>query len=80
MARGTNREPHLATAAVNKGVEGDIPAIKEIGDRLDGKPVQGVELDMNVKITKIEYRIVDARVLDNGPAAALAYREVWKFV
>ena len=49
----------LASIAVTKGLEGDVSAIKEIGDRLDGKPVQGVELAMDVRITAIERRIVD---------------------
>jgi hypothetical protein len=30
----------LADKLVAKGLEGDIPALKEIGDRLDGKPTQ----------------------------------------
>ena len=50
-------------------MRGESWATREIGDRLDGKPVQGVELDMNVKITRIERHIVDVRV--NGPVAIL---------
>ena len=34
----------LAVAAVTRGCEGDVSAIREIGDRLDGKAVQAVEL------------------------------------
>ncbi len=34
----------LADALVDKAIKGDIAALKEIGDRLDGKAVQGVEL------------------------------------
>jgi len=32
----------LAEKTVEMGLEGDMTAIKEIGDRLDGKPVQGI--------------------------------------
>ena len=34
----------LARALVDKALAGDVTALKEIGDRLDGKAVQGVEL------------------------------------
>ena len=49
----------LANRLVTKGLDGDIAAIKEIGDRLDGKPMQGVGLDVAVAITTIERTIVD---------------------
>lgn len=32
----------IAKALIGKALEGDITAIKEIGDRLDGKPVQAI--------------------------------------
>ena len=34
----------LASKLVEKGLAGDIAAIKEIGDRLDGKAAQSVEM------------------------------------
>lgn len=34
----------LADQLVMKGMGGDVPAIKEIGDRLDGKPSQQLTL------------------------------------
>ncbi len=34
----------LADKLVERALEGDITAMKEIGDRLDGKPAQAVEL------------------------------------
>ena len=34
----------LADKLVTKALDGDITAMKEIGDRLDGKPAQSVEL------------------------------------
>lgn len=33
----------LADALVDAGIAGDVPALKEIGDRLDGKAAQAVE-------------------------------------
>lgn len=33
----------VADALVKKAITGDVPAIKEIADRLDGKPAQAVE-------------------------------------
>lgn len=34
----------IADKLIEKAAEGDISAIRELGDRLDGKSVQGVEL------------------------------------
>lgn len=51
----------LAQKTVQLGLGGDMSAIKEIGDRLDGKPTQGVQaLDENGKPTsmKIEVALV----------------------
>lgn len=40
----TKRLDLLADQLVKSGIAGDMDAIKEIGDRLDGKATQGVEL------------------------------------
>ncbi len=40
----TKKLAMLADKLVERALEGDITAIKEIGDRLDGKPAQAVEL------------------------------------
>ena len=53
----------LAQKIVRKGIDGDVAALKEIGDRLDGKPVQGVELGLEVKITRIERQIVEPQAV-----------------
>lgn len=39
-----NRLRRLAEALIAKAEDGDLGALKEIGDRLDGKPSQQVEL------------------------------------
>lgn len=52
---------------------GDVAAIREIGDRLDGKAVQGVGLDVAVEITEIVRVIVDPErrpLLDAKPVDA----------
>ena len=41
-AEGTTKLRDVADALVNKAVDGDISAIKEIADRLDGKVPQAV--------------------------------------
>ncbi len=40
----TKKLAMLADKLVERALEGDITAMKEIGDRLDGKPAQAVEL------------------------------------
>lgn len=41
----------LAEKLISRAEEGDISALKEIGDRLDGKPVQSIAGDMDVNLT-----------------------------
>lgn len=48
MQDGTSKLRRLAEKTVELALEGDIQAIKEIGDRLDGKPVQAVETNSEV--------------------------------
>ncbi len=41
----------LARKLVDRALDGDIPALKEIGDRLDGKPTQSLGLSGTVGMT-----------------------------
>jgi len=53
----------VADALVAKAMSGDVPAIREIGDRLDGKVMQQVELSGdpdNPVASRVEMVIVDA--------------------
>lgn len=53
----------VADALVSKAMAGDVPAIREIGDRLDGKVMQQVELSGdpdNPVASRVEMVIVDA--------------------
>ncbi len=54
----------IATRLVKKAMEGDIAAIKEIGDRIDGKAHQAASMegDMDLRVTHITRTIVDAPV------------------
>lgn len=40
----------IAEKCVNAALEGDIQAMKEIGDRLDGKPLQQTEVTADINI------------------------------
>ena len=58
----------IADQCVSDAVDGSIAAIKEIGDRLDGKPAQAVDVAVAVAITRIERTIVDpaqAKVIEH---------------
>lgn len=46
---GKDRLRAVADALVTKAMSGDIPAIKEIADRLDGKAVQQIDMDATVR-------------------------------
>ncbi len=41
-AKGKTKLDRIAAALVQQACEGDVPAIKEVGDRLDGKVPQAV--------------------------------------
>ncbi len=38
----------LATKLVKQALKGDVVAMKEIGDRLDGRPTQGIEASVDL--------------------------------
>ncbi len=57
----------MARRLVTKALEGDVAAIREVGDRLDGKATQQVTVDKNIQITHIEHTIVDMpKVVEAG--------------
>ncbi len=61
---GTTRLRDIADALVTKAAEGDIPAIKEVADRLDGKVPQAVIGDEKNPlhfVAAITRTIVDAK-------------------
>lgn len=43
--KSEQRLERLADALVSKGLESDVSALKEIGDRLDGRPAQVISGD-----------------------------------
>lgn len=48
----------MARSLVKRGLDGDVAAVREIGDRLDGRAVQAVEIAVPVAITRIEHHII----------------------
>ena len=67
---GTDRKKAidaLASALVAKALTGDVSALKEIGDRVDGKPGQEMVLQGDSKhplVTRIERTIVHVKDTD----------------
>ena len=53
----------IAEALLTKAEEGDLQAMKELGDRLDGKPSQAIDLGSDPErplVTKVVREIVDS--------------------
>ena len=65
----------LAKKLVSKALDGDMVAMKEIGDRLDGRPNQAVTVEPGESLLSIldelerrhELRTVNSEVIDNDP-------------
>ena len=59
-AQNPDKLRRIAEALYGKAEQGDVAAIKEIGDRLDGKPTQTIAGDQDnpLTITEIVHRIV----------------------
>ena len=49
----------LAEKLMDRALDGDMTAMREIADRLDGRAVQSVQVDKTIQITHIEHTIVD---------------------
>lgn len=62
----------LARKLIKCGLNGDLPALREIGDRLEGKPAQAIEIDTTVKISLVERVIV--QLDDNSVKPALEHK------
>ncbi len=58
---GTTKLRDIANALVDKAAEGDIQAIKEVADRLDGKPLV-MTADVTDKLDDINDESLDAAV------------------
>jgi hypothetical protein len=74
--QGVTKLREVADALVNAAIKGDVPAIKEIADRLDGKVPQAVVGDDDHDSIKLVHEIrrilVDPRDTDSAglPPAA----------
>ena len=62
---GPKKLRQAACKLVELAVGGDLAALKEMGDRLDGKPTQAVQVAGKLEITKIETTIVDPKDSDS---------------
>ena len=51
---------HVARAVVKRAMAGDMQAVREIGNRLDGRPVQRLELDGHVSLVGLLAELSDA--------------------
>lgn len=51
----------LAEQLLVKCSDGDLGALKELGDRLDGKPAQSIDLLANVELTRKEVKFVSPK-------------------
>lgn len=54
----------LADTLIDKAADGDMPALKEIGDRLDGKAAQSMTLAGDAEnpiIARIERVVIDSK-------------------
>ena len=59
----------LARRLVNKALDGDVTAMKEIGDRLDGRPSQSLDIGPPEVFTGIVRKIIDPGVESTQPSA-----------
>ncbi len=51
----------IARVLIDKAVEGDLAAIKEVGDRLDGKPAQAIVGDASQDPVQTSVRVLFGR-------------------
>jgi hypothetical protein len=68
---GPNKEKKLralARACVDAAIAGDVQAMREIGDRLDGKPQQSVDIQHDASETFV--RLLEAISSSDAPALA----------
>jgi uncharacterized membrane protein len=63
----------LARKTVDEALDGNMVAVREIGDRLDGRPAQAVDVAVAVSVERIERLIVDpAPVIEHEPQPVVA--------
>lgn len=67
----------LAHRLVKSAAEGDIAALREIGDRMDGKPTQVIAGDEDAPLTirRIEVVVIGTDTEAGGPAGLLSAPE-----
>ena len=53
-ATGQEKKYAIVKALYKQAVKGNIQAIKEYGDRIDGRAKQSIELEADIKVTEYE--------------------------
>jgi len=66
----------IAQALLTKASDGDVPAAREVGDRLDGRPPQAVVGDSEAPIAITVQRGEEARQYISEQLARIAARQV----
>jgi hypothetical protein len=63
LAEDGKKLRELAEKLIDRALEGDVTALKEIGDRIDGKPAQMIQGDPDnpLGFAEIAVRIVDPK-------------------
>ncbi len=59
----------LARTLIREGISGNVQAIREIGDRTEGKPKQAIDLDLQVSDWRTEaakYGVTEQDVIDEA--------------
>ena len=59
LARKVKALTLIARRLITRAVKGDVAAMKEIRDRLDGRPTVAVDMTVSEPITKVEHVIID---------------------
>jgi hypothetical protein len=60
----------LAEKIIEKGLEGDMQAIKEIGDRVDGKALASIEVKGDISLSDMTVEALNVRLQELRDAAS----------
>lgn len=61
LAEDGKKLRELADKLIEKALEGDVQALKEVGDRIDGKPTQVIAGDPD---NPLGFEVVERRIID----------------
>ena len=61
-----DEEESLMNVLIDKALDGDMPAIKEVFDRIDGKPKQSVDIDGQLITKEKVLTALEAATISRG--------------